>query len=510
MKSEGKRSALRRDGQEGGNLLDRRVSDVLMRPMPWRLGALAAAVLSCSLACAARQVAWPPHAARAAPSANTLAASSTDGDSPAAVRPCDPSSSEYREARHLFEKIDREVQAAAPDADPGPIVAELVSLGTSHCFDIGGRLDFPEQKTDHDGRPDTAYSLKAFWQGGGRDWIAGYLDLAVPVAAGAERFLSTQSTFARTLSLETHPRSPLAPLLCSVRDEGCAATTLPFRRRFEGLLAVYLAGKRVAEQQAGFRSFLGLGECVGASKQLTKWVECLESLRERQPRLPLPGIRRPTRGWLYVSAAEGMSDPLCEEERAYDLATGAAFKVRTCQNLVFAPSGGVEWEATEKTRTTKTEQGSTQTMALSEATWFLLQKDSLDIEVKAEGIAVPNDIIPTYEPRASVGRRGGGFGCGCSDCEGPSWTYLLDGHVIGQGSTRWDPGCWSDDEEAETYATELLAVAEELFTAGCTTEAAPVARPPRRPARRDGHATMRDRALDAAWNRLALRGTCPP
>jgi hypothetical protein len=413
------------------------------------------------------------------------------------LRPCDPASADYREAKRRFEEIDRDVQKLAPDADPEPIVAKLVALAQSPCFAIGGGIDLPERKTDGDGRPDSGYSLKAFWRDGGKDWIDGYLDLGDP---DASHVLWTRPTFPRTLSKETTSHSALAPLLCSVRDDACVHTTVAFRERLRHRSAVFLAAKQLGRQLDGTRPFVDLVGCLNqpsASTQLTTWVRCFEDYAEREPTVPLPGIRRPTRGWLYVSddqrgvGLDPSADRTCIEERAYDLATGAAFKARVCRGK------GPQFE---------TERGSVPAIALSEAVWFLLQKDALDLQVRSVGIELSRDVDLTCRSDA----LGGGSGwelCGeCSDCEDRDWMYELDGVVVGRGTTSTNPffNCIDEQLEADSYAAELLAVAEQLFTPGC-----PPTAPPRvSPGRHSGYGRDRDRMLDAAWKQRALRGVC--
>jgi hypothetical protein len=293
---------------------------------------------------------------------------------PAALHPCDPASTDYRDARLRLDRIDAEIQVLAPDGDPESAVQELIALGSSPCFAIGGRLDPPEQRGPQDGRPDSAYALKAFWREGGKHWIEGYLDLAVPVGTGGQRFLWTEPDFPVTLSRETSGNTVLAPMLWSVRDEACSKETESFRTRFDSRFDLFHAGRRLAERRE-FKhdsGFLDLGECLSqpaASTGLTAWVRCLRDYRDRCLSIPLPGVRRPTLGWLFVESGNGIavSERMCESERAYDLATGAAFEVRSCLRGVVNASGAYDRDATERTRWIGSARGSVPPSALSEA-----------------------------------------------------------------------------------------------------------------------------------------------
>jgi hypothetical protein len=115
---------------------------------------------------------------------------------------------------------------------------------------------------------------------------------------------------------------------------------------------------------------------------------------------------------------------------------------------------------------------------------------------------VPAGLELSYTPAETLW-SGGGFGCGCSDCDGPSWSYVIEGATIAKGRTTWAPHCWGADAEVQAYAAELLLIAEQQFTTGCPSQEPPRSRPPRQLVeRRRDHSTERVRSLDAAWQRL--------
>jgi hypothetical protein len=431
---------------------------------------------------------------------------------PPALHPCDPASTDYRDARQRLDRIDAEIQALAPDGDPASIVRELNALGSSPCFAIGGGLELPEQKGPHDGGPDSAYALKAFWRDGGKDWIEGYLDLAVPAGKGGQRYLWTEPDFPVTLSRETNGNTALAPMLCSVSDEACSKETESFRTRFDGRFELFDAGRRLADQRKFEHDsdFLDLGLCLSqpaASTQLAAWVRCLRDHRDRRLAIPLPGVRRPTSGWLFLEESGSgiaVSERMCDSERAYDLATGAAFEVRSCLRGILNASGAYDQDATERTRWTESARGSVPPSALSEAVWFLLQVDSLYDRAISRGSAVPAGLELSYTPTKAL-LRGGRVShfCSCSDCGGPSWTYVIEGATIAQGVTKWTPHCWDPHAEVQSYAAELLVIAEQQFTAGCPSREPPRTRPLRQLVERGrDHPTERERSIDAAWQRL--------
>ncbi|MDP9035571.1 MAG: hypothetical protein M3O50_12265 [Myxococcota bacterium] len=86
---------------------------------------------------------------------------------PTALHPCDPASTDYRDARLRLDRLDADIRVLAPDGNPESVVQELIALGSSRCFAIGGRLDLLEQRGPH--KQDS-----------------GFLDLGECLSAGSE------------------------------------------------------------------------------------------------------------------------------------------------------------------------------------------------------------------------------------------------------------------------------------------------------------------------------------
>ena len=73
-----------------------------------------------------------------------------------------------------------------------------------------------------------------------------------------------------------------------------------------------------------------------ADKRYQKWHACIEELRPRQDALPLGRVRAPMRGFFVVRGRRGHYS-FCDEIRAYDLASGAAYVASSCSGVNSSP-----------------------------------------------------------------------------------------------------------------------------------------------------------------------------
>lgn len=382
------------------------------------------------------------------------------------IHPCRIDSPEHTAASAEVARIDAAIGALAVDGDPAPILEALSELGKSSCFDIGGRLRFDEGE---DALPDSALSLRDFW-GAGKEFIEGYLNLARPPGADATR-LWTRPRSRRTWSRESAPVDARRPLLCSVLDTACIESTSAFKLRAEGWLALDAERSRLARGGEAIRTSScrdGLEDLVPDAR-LGIWLDCLESEREEGLALPLVGAGRPKQGWLLLSGRRGHYE-FCDEVRAYDLASGAAYGVGSCSRLSLMSGGSVDQRATDSGRSIQTRFGVIPPLALQEALWFLLVAPELRPYANSFGMAVPEGLRPVRY----VSADGAGISmeavCTSSADTGISWKYVLHGAVAASGELTW-PGC--DWNPRNKYAVQLVRVAEAMFEPGCPGVPAP-------------------------------------
>jgi len=377
------------------------------------------------------------------------------------IHPCRIDGPEYAAASAEVARIDAAIGALAVDGDASPILEAIGALGESSCFDIGGRLSFDDAA---DERPDSALSLRDFW-GAGKEFIEGYLNLARSPGADGAR-LWTRPRPRRTWSRESAADDARRPLLCSVLDTACRESTRAFRLRAEGWLALDAERSRLARGGEATRT----GSCrdglegVVPDGRLGVWLDCLESERDEELALPLVGAGRPERGWLLLSGRRG-HHVFCDEVRAYDLASGAAYSVGSCSHLALESGGFVDRRATDSARSVQTSSGFIPPLALQEALWFLIVAPELRPHAESFGMAVPDGTRPVRYASAGEGISLEGIeACMSSGDTGIAWKYVLDGAVAASGELTW-PGCGWDPRNR--YAVQLVRVAEAMFAPGC-------------------------------------------
>jgi hypothetical protein len=382
------------------------------------------------------------------------------------IHPCRIDGPEHAAASAEVARIDAAIGALPVDGDLTTIIEALSQLGKSPCFDIGGRFTFDEGE---DERPDSALSLRDSW-GAGKEFIESYLNLAGAPGADGTR-LWIRPRFRRTWSRESAAGDPRRPLLCSVLDTACIDSTSAFRLRAEGWLELDAERARLARGGDALRTRScrdGL-EGLPPDARLGAWLDCLESERDEHLTLPLVGPGRPQQGWLLLSGRRGHYE-FCDEVRAYDLTSGAAYDVGSCSHLSLGSGGVVNQRATDSARTLQTRFGSIPPLALQEALWFLLVAPELRPSANSFGISVPRGTRPVRYVSANSQAISMEPVCTSSGDTSISWKYVLHGAVAASGELTW-PGC--DWNPRNKYAVQLVRVAESMFEPGCPGAPAP-------------------------------------
>ena len=387
------------------------------------------------------------------------------------MRPCRPGTPEHTAAGKALDALDAEIRKLAPAADPAPLKKRLQDLGQQACFLLIDGLD-PDAKS--------GLALRTWWEDGGHGAAASALDLG-----GKEPYIWVVPDVRRALTIETSPRHRLASLLCPANDETCGRDTDGWRLRAESALERATRARRLEGKGGGqflaewkrerppkTEDCLPFARKAPRGRQLAQFRTCLDATAERSPRFAIGRVKKPTDGWLVVSGRRGHYQ-FCDELRAFDLATGSAYRVGSCSGLALMSGGGVDHRATDAARRTDRERGTVSLDEIREAAWMLLQLGEVDASVltHAFGNALPKSI-----PLESDGIETLGLGLGSMEINSGQtslqWRVTTSTRELGSGTITW-PRDLNDDVEA--YATELLEVAEASFTPGCPAAVPPPA-----------------------------------
>lgn len=412
-------------------------------------------------------VARPAPAASGAPvDAPTADAPPAKGAPPPAddgerVAACDAASAEGKAAHAKLDALDAKVKKLAPSGDPKPLEKELEKLlDDEPCFAITAATR-PYPMTF-----DSGLSLHDWWEQGGRWWIESQL-----VTKGADvHWVVLPPTSRRTLAGDVSTVHPLAPLLCPAdaampkSASSCGRETLGWIHRADQALALHAAARRAAHLQSEGAELPATRErCAAkakagpASAAYLTYATCMHLGRPTSDALPLGRFAAPKEGWLAIRGRRGHHSG-CEELRAYDLATGAAYVAKSC------------WGFGQQGNRHSTEVGKVPLDALREAALvaFLAELADRDVARSAEGHAVPPGIAIAIP--AGVGSGIGLSGFGWSSGR----TVLEVGWVRGgRGQARTTVDWPDSDTPAREHAAQLLAVAEAGFVAGCAPAPVP-------------------------------------
>lgn len=377
---------------------------------------------------------------------------------------CAADSREAKGARTALAKLVKQIAALPPERDPAPLEKQLKALLESSCFRIARHEFF--------GKFDSGLALKIWWNSGGNQWLTSVLS--------KDRVLVLPPEQRATLSLNGTPEQPLAALLCSLADPACGRQTSGWAERAEAALAARaraatVAAHEKAEQtardskQTPFRP----ADCAARAREAPpdlgyqQWHTCIEKLYPAQDALPLGRVRAPTHGFWVVHGRRGHYG-FCDELRAYDLASGAAYVAQSCGELRLSADGSVNGLRTDAGRGRQVLTGQLPIDNLREAVWMALLRDKVESHkrVQAYSVAIPVDIkvqLPlhgTYE-RVLSSSFGGWFSTAQTQL---SWMWVDGGRVLGRGTLTWP----DSSDAAEDYAVELLRIAEAGMTPGCS------------------------------------------
>jgi hypothetical protein len=396
------------------------------------------------------------------------------GDAKPAIEPCTPGSAEHDQAKLEFDKLDRQIDGLAPTDDHGPASKALRQLLELPCYRLA-KLEQPESL-----EADSALALRELWQRGGRLWLAHYLKLGGKPNPGEMLRSVVPPSAPNTLTKQSAKGHPLRALLCSATDPACDRATQGWEERAEQSFEAFARTVRLrwaTHDPKGSaiqspKSCSAMVRALPAQDRYVRWWDCVASLPLRAASLPLGGIDAPRDGWLLIRGRRGHHD-FCDELRAYDVATGAAYVAQSCGRLALGHTGRVDPKTTDAARRIKTLTGRLVADNIREATWMMLLADHVTKPAvrRAESFAIPGHVTVTRPP--GKGRLRAGYSTGTSSAHTVlAWTYLRRGRALDSGTLSWPS---SYDDAAANHAVALLQVAEKGFSEGCP----PAGLPPR-------------------------------
>jgi hypothetical protein len=276
------------------------------------------------------------------------------------------------------------------------------------------------------------------------------------------------------LAAEDLPRDhALRSLLCSAGDESCGRETAGWALRAgDAFRAHGLAGAPLAAapgREALAERCRREAMAVNEDLRYARWYGCVAAGLPRDAVLPLGRVRAPARGWLVLRGRRGHYH-FCDEARAYDLATGAAWIATSCGGLVLQNGGSVDFDATDRNRAGSVVTGVLPIDALREAVWMLLLADQVEVvRRQAELVPLPRGLEPRLPSDGSI------FGSVADSMWFTSaqttlaWSWIDGGRVRAEGTLVWP----SSYRAAETHAASLVRTAEAALAPGCPPAALP-------------------------------------
>ncbi len=324
-------------------------------------------------------------------------------------------------------------------------------------------------------------ALRAWWAEGGLDWLWHY---AMGRAPGEPFEVVWPPDERPALSLEASPAEHrLRGLLCAEGDASCGLETTGWALRAERAFAAHAGRERERAVVLARHAEVGpdgaerarIGACArqadqtAATTRFPAWSACVAQARDRATALPVGRLRAPSRGWLVIRGRRGHYG-FCDEVRAYDLGTGAAYVASSCSALALRTDGSVHGGATDAARRPSVTAGRLPVDALREAAWMLLVMEEVDHEhATTARAALPPSVSSSWEPGLGFGGSGSGSAWSTSAQTTLSWAWVDGDRALAEGTLTW-PDSY---RAAEDHAAQLVRVAEAALAPGCAPAVLP-------------------------------------
>lgn len=391
--------------------------------------------------------------------------------------PCRPGSLEHTEASATLEDLRTRLDPRKAPQAGQPL--ELTSLnGALKALFANACYAFATHENPRGVDAQSVAAFRAWWLAGGHSWLRSYLHLGEPAGP-------------KGLHIVLPPEMPRLPMLGSAEKQippemlcepatSCGTAAAGWEVRAAAALRYHAIDNGRAPPAHSDRSGAKqtrdpcLAELARAqpSERYMVWRRCVDQQQEPEYGLPFGSFRPLTRGWLILRGRRGHYD-FCDEVRAYDLATGAAFVTRDCGGLALSASGAVDAAGTARGRVPSTEIGRLPLDALREAAWMLVLAPQVEAHHRSSRtVPLPKGLRLHWQLlRTTTGRGRSAWGSSAQTVLG--WAIVDAGRMVAHGRLTW-PG---SSEPGEHHAAQLLDVAERALTPGCPPAALPASLP---------------------------------
>jgi hypothetical protein len=393
------------------------------------------------------------------------------------VRPCAPDSRDAQVATDALRDLDARIAELAPGDAHESLTHELLDLLRTPCYRLAMEVDrLP--------RPDSAESLRRWWDDGGLNWLWSYIELPEKRINGTPFPQIVLPPDDRPTLSRTGHGHRFGALLCPDGDEECRAETVGWHRRAEEALERTPSSLRLEQFEPSSNfwhwesvpAFELLEEAVqkacadapDATPNYQKFRECADGIVGRKPLLPLGAIRAPASGWLLLAGRRGHYE-YCDEVSAYNLSNGEALRARHCSHLVLESDGSVDFGETERRASDDLRGGVLNVENLREAAWMLLMFPELT-ELRAHATYV--DLPSGMERRIEKGSRGvfEVFGGASVSTAQTRLIWVIAHQDFGASGEMVWPFSYVPAEE---HLARLLEIAEVSWRDGCPTAPPP-------------------------------------
>lgn len=354
------------------------------------------------------------------------------------------------EARARLTGLDHAVEKG----DVAAMKAAWAALRKHACFKLA------VLETTREPQLDEAEASRWWWDHGGREWLFSYLDTS-------RKDTIVPPDWPKTLRAEGEgAKHQAARLLCRAADASCGRETAGWVLRAAEALEL-----PTRSEDEPWKAETALAKCDAATKKekdaparYRAWRECVEGVRPVTAMLPLARFDVPRDGWLVVRGRRGHYS-FCDEVRAYDLATGAAYVAQSCSGLALMNDGRVNHAATDAARGLAVTVGRVPVDALREAAWMtFFAKDVQErVQTYAWYAPRPAGLEPAWRDDGTLHGIGMGSFWMSSAQTQLAWSWQGADGLRASGTVTWP----SSSNPGETHATRLLRVAEAALVESC-------------------------------------------